>query len=181
MHVQSCVLRPIILACMGLLAACAPADDDACESGLECAVIVPDCSRQGDFIVELGEGLEGFEPIAADGEPTLHYGAQGGTHLILAARLVTPDPLDKYEVSLLAEAGQQPCTRGECASYVTIGQIAQTIEGASRVQVGAGEAELPNLYLVVENWTDAPARRLTIEISDACDRQATNVRTFTSN
>lgn len=143
---------------------------------------MPNCDRQGDFVVEIGEGQDGFEPIAADGEPTLWFGAQGGMHLILAARLFTPDPLDQYQITLLAEAGQEPCASGECASYTTIGQTAPVVEGASRIhRVGVGELEIPSLFLIVESWSVAPVRRLTIEISDACDRRATAVRTFVAN
>jgi hypothetical protein len=170
--------RPLLTG-LSLVAACIAGDDDPLDSP-ESAVIVPDCSRTGDFVLELGEGQDSFEPIPADGQPTLHFGAQGGTHLILAARLVTPDPLDKYEVGLSAELGQEPCTRADCASYVTIGQIAQVIEGESRIQVGEGEVEIPSLFLIVENWSGTPVRRLTLEISDACDRRATVVRTFVS-
>jgi hypothetical protein len=160
---------------LSLSPACIAGDD-----GDDGATIEPDCTREGDFVVELGQGQEAFEPIAADEEPMLYFGAQGGMHLILAAHLVTPNPLDIYDVALVAEAGQEPCTDGDCSSWVTVGQIAPTIEGSSRIHpLDVGEIEITNLFLVLDNW-NAPVRRLTIELSDACDRRATAVRTFVS-
>ena len=141
------------------------------------AMIEPDCARMGEFTVELGEGSERFDPLASDAQPTLHSGAQGGTHLLLAARVTTPDPLDRYEVSLLAEAGQD-CSAGECTSFITIGAIDRVIEGSDWLSVGELEVEIPSLFLVVDGWASAPLRRHTLEVADACDRRASSQRSF---
>lgn len=143
------------------------------------ATIEPDCTREGDFVVEIGEGEESFAPILEGAEPELHHGAQGGTHFILAARLDTPDPLDRYVVDLLAEAGNEPCDGGDCASYQQIGRIAAVVQGSSRIHdIGAGEVEIVNLFLVVAGWDPLRVRRLTLDISDACDRATSTARTF---
>ena len=142
----------------------------------EGAQLEPDCTRSGAFEVELGEGEDVFVPLAADAQPLLYHGAQGGTHLVLAARVTTPDPIDRYEVTLVAEAGQD-CSAGTCASFTTIGEIDLVIAG-SRVLVGTGEVEIPSLFLVVDGWEGAPLRRLTLEVADACDRRASTARTF---
>ena len=164
----------------GLIVLVCTASTLACDGGDE-HEITSDCSREGDFIGELGQGQESFEPIPEGGEPTVHYGAQGGTHLVLAARLITPDPLDRYEISLTAEIGQEPCTGGDCSSYQTISQITQTIEGAARIRENeAGELEIPSLFVVVENWSASSVRRITMEITDVCERRTTVVRTFVS-
>jgi hypothetical protein len=153
--------------------------DDGSEPSPDTAVLVPDCSLAGDFAVELGEGQASFEAIPTDGQPTLHYGPQGGTHLILAARLRTPDPLDRYDLALRAEVGQGSCPDGDCAAFVTIGQFADVFEGVASVdRVDAELVEIPSLFLVIDDWTSSSVRRITLEIADACDRSAAVVRTF---
>jgi hypothetical protein len=149
---------------------------DPVDAQADIAQIEPDCTRTGAFEVELGEGEDAFAPIATEGQPLLYHGAQGGTHLVLAARVGTPDPIDRYEVTLVAEAGQD-CVADTCASFTTIGAIDLVIEG-SRVLVGESEAEIPSLFLVVDGWEGAPLRRLTLEVADACDRRASTARSF---
>lgn len=137
------------------------------------ASIEPDCTREGAFAVELGEGEQGFESLEPGQQPMLYFGAQGGTHLILAGRVTTPDPLDRYEVSLLAEV----CDAEDCASHAGVGSFTRVIEGDAIV-VGEAEVEVPRLFLVVEGWAGAPAQRLTLEVVDACQRRASTQREF---
>jgi hypothetical protein len=131
-----------------------------------------DCTAQGEFVVELR--------LATDEEPELFHGSQGGTHVILAARLSTPDPHDRYEVALLAEAGEEPCVDLECAAWSRIGGYATQIDETNEQVgvVGPGEVELVNLFLVVDRWDAAPRRRITLEVDDACGRHALTRRTF---
>lgn len=171
------ILWSALLSLPWLMSACV--GDDGAEPSPDTAVLVPDCSLAGDFAVELGEGQARFASIPTDGQPSVHYGSQGGTHLVLAARLITPDPLDRYELALRAEVGQGSCPDGDCAAFATVGQLTDVIEGAASVQqVDAGLVEIPSLFLVVDNWAASPVRRITLELTDACDRSAAAVRTF---
>lgn len=149
------------------------------EEDLEGARIEPDCTLEGEFIVELGEARDGFAVILPGEEPTLIHGPQGGTHLVLAARLTTPDPIDSYEVALIAEVASESCVDADCADFFTAGQIALTIEGPERiVQVGPDTIEVPSLFLVVNGWDPTRIRKLTLDVSDACGRATTDLRIF---
>lgn len=152
----------------------------ACHSVDAGTTVVADCTVQGELLVELGAGEGSFVSIPADGAPELFHGAQGGTHLIFGARLDTPDPLDGYTVSLLAEAGQAPCTDDQCDAWVRIGGFAVELEPESQriVQVSDSQVEIISLFLVVDNWEAAPLRRVTLEVSDVCDRRVSAQRTF---
>jgi hypothetical protein len=138
-----------------------------------------DCSRDGAFAVSLGQGEDTYADIPTDVSPELIHGGQGGTHLILAARLDTPDPIERYMVSLLVEAGQAPCA-DDCAGWTRIGGFSFELDSTSGrlEQTGPQEVELTSLFVIVENWEAAPRRRVTLEISDQCERRASAVRIF---
>ncbi len=142
--------------------------------------IAVDCSREGELEVELGEDRDGFVVVPADGEPQLFHGNQGGTHLILAARLRTPEALDRYTVAVLAEAGVEPCDAAGCADWLRIGGFEVELDASSGqiAELGPGELEITRLFLVVDNWAAAPRRRLSLEVTDLCGRRASTARTF---
>ena len=137
-----------------------------------------DCSIAGELALELGEGREAFEPF--EDSPELFHGLQGGTHLILAARLRTPDPGDRYAISLLAEVGKLPCDTEDCAGWTRAGGFESELDGASGqlVETGPDELELTSLFIVVENWDVAPRQRLRLDVEDPCGRHASATRSF---
>ncbi|MCA9680850.1 MAG: hypothetical protein KC457_01540 [Myxococcales bacterium] len=139
-----------------------------------------DCSVAGELRVTLGEGADGFAAIPDDGEPTLYQGSQGGTHLILGAQIETPDPVDHYTVTLLAEAGEAPCDTAECSAWTPIGGFTVELDPTSgRIsQSGPTRVELFNLFLIVENWVAAPRRRVNIVVVDPCERSGSASRIF---
>lgn len=151
----------------------------ACDPSLEGAPRLLDCSLTGEFSVELGQDRgAGFERLLADEEPELTHGLQGGTHLLLAGRLRTPDPLDAYEVELRAEAGLEPCDEGGCAGWTELGAFGVVLDSSyGQVTVlGPDEVVLTPLFLVVEGWESAPVRRLSLTVSDPCERRASSQR-----
>ena len=163
-------------ALFGLALACVDSPEIEDEFGSQ---IAPDCTREGSFEVELGEDQGGFVSLPEGSEPVLYHGAQGGTHLILAAHITTPDPIDRYEMAIKAEIGAPECdTDEDCSSFFPGGQYSRVIEGPDRVDVYDDASELPYLFLVVDGWDPNRLRKVTLDVSDACGRSATDVRVF---
>ena len=144
----------------------------ACDAGPDTDPLVADCEASGVFALELA--------IPEGDEPELIHGLQGGTHLILAAELRTPDPLERYQVSLRAETGQAPCVEDGCAAWVEVGGFARELdsEHGEVEPLGPEAVELNDLFVVVDGWALAPRRRLSLEVSDVCGRSASTLRTF---
>lgn len=75
-----------------------PCDDDrfGCEgdgSGFE---IDPTCELEGELMVMVGAGEDGFEPLSEGESPPVIWGSQGGQHTVLGVRVENP-ALDRYD------------------------------------------------------------------------------------
>src|SRR5688572_2897194 len=57
----------------------------------------PSCELDGELVVELGDGTDGFVPLAEGLGPNVFHGSQGGTHMFLGVRIGNL-ALDRYEV-----------------------------------------------------------------------------------
>src|SRR5262245_55405281 len=100
------ILRSSCLgATLATLAACGTsgAETRAVAGGGGAPKAPADCTIEGDLSLEPGEGETTFTPLAVGSAPTLYHGAQGGTHMILALRITTPEPLDRYTVTVVPE------------------------------------------------------------------------------
>lgn len=47
----------------------------------------PSCTLDGELVVEVGEGTDGFDPLGPGQLPAVHYGTQGGTHMWVGVRV----------------------------------------------------------------------------------------------
>src|SRR5262245_4279217 len=57
----------------------------------------PSCMLDGTLEVELGDGSNGFTPLADGESPVTHHGPQGGTHMWIGVRIGNL-ALDRYDV-----------------------------------------------------------------------------------
>ncbi|MBK8258928.1 MAG: hypothetical protein IPK82_40495 [Polyangiaceae bacterium] len=149
------------------------------EGGGDVSTIPPDCTLQGDLTLELGEGDIAFTPLGEGAGPELHYGPQGGTHLLLAVRVTTPNPIDKYKVKVLAEVGQPDCTAQPCDMYTKAGSIETVVVGNKRVIVDVVHSDVLGLFVIVDGWLSGTQRRISVAVNDECDRQGALVYEFT--
>lgn len=132
-----------------------------------------DCSLEGELSVELGGLGDGFVPLLEGEAPRLYYGAQGGTHLVLAARLRTPNPLARYQLTLHARVGL------DAHDLASAGRIETLVDAPGQVEiVEHDEVELAPLLLVVDGWAESPYRRVSLEVEDACGRYVAVSREF---
>ncbi|HMY18263.1 MAG TPA: hypothetical protein PKA58_18185 [Polyangium sp.] len=174
MHTQTFASKRVIRAIcyslsLAMPAACVGPDHPAPPGS---STIAPDCTRTGELGIAFGEGDREFMPLTNGAAPMLYHGPQGGTHLILASRVGTPDPLDRYVVTVVAEVGNAECTAQPCASYTKAGSIMRVVEGAPSVTVsGTNSADVVNLFVLVDGWLAGTQKRISISIADACDRK----------
>lgn len=156
------------------------AEDASEPGGDQVPLIEPNCSLVGQLGLEFGEGYTQFVSLIDGAAPTLYHGPQGGTHLLLASRVHTPDPLDRYVVTVLAQVGNAECTQHPCAQYTQVGYIKTIVVGAPRVTVsGENTADVLGLFVLVDGWLAAAAKRISIDVSDDCNRQGPVVYEFT--
>jgi hypothetical protein len=172
----------VTLALAGLMTACPwtepPGPPDAGADGGSLIGRDPACTLTGSLELALGEG-EGsmdFTPLAPGQEPLLHYGPQGGTHLILGVRVANPAmQFPGLQVEFKAE--RQRCDAGGgCLPFETMGRYLTVVSEPSRFLPQDGDAvAVSGILVTVSDWNIGERRRLQVEALDRCGRAGTTV------
>jgi hypothetical protein len=134
-----------------------------------------DCQRHDPLTLTLGQGDTQFTALAPGEEPQLHYGPQGGTHLLLAVRVenatVNNPTLDIQATAYIRPDGCGGDGGTSCTSWLTIGSrrlLAVTPD--SYQEMADGAMDVPGILLVVNGWTPRKERKIDINAIDPCMR-----------
>lgn len=162
-----------------LVCACDPASPAAPHEP-ERFLIDPECSEDSDLELLLGDGHDAFEPIPPDGEPTLHFGTQGGQHLVLGVRIANPTPDHHgFRIEVRAEAASSCPDFGEPCEWEMLGQrSALALDPDEYSETLDGAIDIPNIFLVVSRWQRSQMRRIDVTATDTCGRSGVLQRIF---
>jgi hypothetical protein len=132
----------------------------------------PACTLTGDLTIGLGEsdGIDEFRPLPAGQGPTVHYGSQGGIHVILGASVANP-ALDfpGVQVRFILEA--QMCEVNGC-TWQVMGQYTSVVNKDRYIPQSQGVA-VSGFFILLRDWPRNSPRRVTTEVYDKCGRRGT--------
>lgn len=169
----------LALALAGLLAACpapipVPPEPPFPDAGTVLIERDPACMLTGSLTLALGEGdgLDDFRPLAAGQEPYVHYGPQGGTHVILGVSVANPaTDFPGMQVRFTAES--QFCDSGGCEPIAMMGQYVTVVQQDRYIAQAGGAVALSGFLVILRQWPQNTRRRVTAEVIDRCGRTGT--------
>ncbi len=149
-------------------------EGDAGTSEREPFSVDPTCQSTEAMNMEVGEGLlpEDFDPIVEGDSPILYHGPQGGTHLLLAARVANPPPdYPGLLVDFLAEVGNG-CTENACETWENVGEYEFDLmpPHPRLTTMPDGSVIGGGFYVIVTRWPDDGVRRVQSKVTDRCGR-----------
>jgi hypothetical protein len=169
------------LALMGLLTACPisppgppeppPFPDDG---GTVLIERDPACTLTGSLTLGMGEGdgTDDFRPLAPGQAPYVHYGPQGGQHVILGVSVANPATgFPGMQVRFIAES--QFCSGGACQPYTVQGHYVTVVREDRYIPQAGGAIALSGFLVVLREWPSDTRRRVTAELIDRCGRTGT--------
>lgn len=118
--------------------------------GTETPASSPSCEAQGTLQVELGTGLDSFQPVATNPEATVIFGPQGGYHIWTALR-VAQSGLQSVKVTLQAKLEDGRAVGPE--STVDI-RLVESTDGTSSGRSG--------LFTFIDDPADVKDRRVVL-------------------
>lgn len=130
----------------------------------------PACTLTGDLAIGLGEsdGLDDFRPLPAGRGPTVHYGSQGGMHVILGASVANPaHDFPGLQVRFILEA--QLCDLNGC-QWQVMGQYTSVVNKDRYLPQTQGVA-VTGFFIILRDWPQNSPRRVTTELYDKCGRR----------
>jgi hypothetical protein len=149
------------------------ASGPACTAAFEPA---PECTLEGDLVVEIGQGADAYEALADGESPEIHVSAgfQGGSssHVELGLR-VEKHSLEYPELEINFDLLNCPDDDPEC-------QSAQSVEGRLCV-LGAddfeyredGSAEVASIDVFADTWEGVGRKAISLNVEDRCGRVGT--------
>lgn len=163
-RVAACLVLALGSGC--LLANCGGTQDPCADDRFNCEdddsgfQLDPSCQLDGDLVVRVGSGEEGFEPLERGQHPPIISGSQGGQHTILGVRVENP-ALDRYDL-LRVELGMFP------ASQCPTGAAGEPLEcegdppgGSRSIVLG----EMTELEPTPEGWVEEHGMVLFLDLS----------------
>lgn len=171
MHAPLAALRCTLalVALVPVLTACPGSTVPGLEPGGEFH-LDPSCTLTGTLAVEIGEGTGGFAPLAQDAAPQIHYGQQGGQHMLVGVR-VEGLALDRYDTLRTEiawfEAEQCPNLGAPCSGEARSRNEWVLGDVTPLEIVGDDAVEQGDLAVVLEPVGNIV---LQVEVEDPCGR-----------
>lgn len=161
----------------GVLAAlaCGPAPDDLSNGPEQDLVLDPRCAVETPLEFTLFQELPSGEtaPLGPTDTPAVHFGAQGGQHMMIGVGLANPaETYQGVETSIRVSSCVEPCVEPQAIGQATV----VNYPGDSRWDVRAdGGVDLGPYVTILDYFGDGASSTVTIDVAlrDVCDRTGT--------
>ncbi len=166
----------LALALAGLLTACPsptpgpPIPEPTPDGGVVRIERDPACTLTGELTIGLGEsdGLDDFRPLSAGQAPFIHYGSQGGIHVILGASVANPaTDFPGLQVRFVVDA--QLCGANGCQQEV-MGEYTTVVNQDRYIDLPGDAVAVSGFFILLKDWPQNSTRRVMLEVYDRCGR-----------
>jgi hypothetical protein len=173
---------PFVVLCMAALVGCPwldgpetgpPCEDDVngCADDSGTFVEDPTCGLTGERELELGQGQDIFELLAAGEMPEIYNGFQGGQHVWLGVRVKNPD-LERASLKINVTLSDCAADCEDPANWLTDNTRELVVGSRTIVESDEGWFEVDSILVVLgDDWSTMAHRRVEMVVTDPCSRQ----------